>query len=64
MKRIHLLVILAAFAGAAASAISPAAASGNRQCYYRPAIDPEYSCNTCSNTCLGAGYRCCSIVPD
>lgn len=40
------------------------AAAGNQQCYYRAGIDVENSCNTCSSTCLGDGYRCCTIIAD
>jgi hypothetical protein len=38
--------------------------SGNQQCYYRPGIDADNSCSTCGDTCLGAGYRCCTIIAD
>jgi hypothetical protein len=37
---------------------------GTQQCYYRPGIDPDNSCTGCGNACLGAGYRCCTILPD
>ena len=34
----------------------------NQQCYYDPDVDPPTACSTCSNTCLGTGYKCCQIV--
>ena len=39
-------------------------AAGTHQCYHDPNVDPPTACTTCSNTCLGSGYVCCSIVPD
>jgi hypothetical protein len=35
---------------------------GKQQCYYRAGIDPENACTGCADSCLGAGYRCCTII--
>ena len=54
-------VLLGAMLGSTSVGFS-VIAEGNQQCYYRPAIDPENSCTGCADTCLGAGYRCCTII--
>jgi hypothetical protein len=33
-----------------------------QQCYHRVILDPDGACTTCSNACLGEGYKCCIIV--
>lgn len=37
------------------------AAAGSRQCYHYSWESPS-ACSTCSNSCLGGGYVCCSII--
>ncbi len=62
MRNRHLLLGLVALLGIGVSSLSPAAAAGTRQCYYRAGIDPPTACTGCANSCLGAGYLCCDIV--
>lgn len=70
-KRTYLmLAALAMFAGAS---MSPNAASANtelevigeegaakQQCYHY-SWESSTTCSTCSNTCLGGNYKCCTI---
>jgi hypothetical protein len=54
-------VLLGAMLGSTSVGFSVISA-GNQQCYYRIGIDPENSCTRCSDSCLGAGYQCCTII--
>jgi len=53
------LGLVAAFSGM----VPKAAYAGDQQCYYG-LTDPVNSCAACMKTCLGAGYRCCTVVAD
>lgn len=67
MNKNRILMVLFALVGVcagAASTVPTATASGSQQCYYDAGIDPENSCTTCSQTCLGDAYQCCDIVVD
>ncbi len=63
MKR-RVLFLAAVLAGLATSSASDLTAA-DRQCY-REIWEPEGTCSTCGNTCLGGMYKCCRIiiVPD
>jgi len=53
------LVLVGAFVG-----VRPEPAmAGDQQCF-RNKSDPLTACTICSGTCMGDGYRCCTIVPD
>ncbi|HEU0013078.1 MAG TPA: hypothetical protein VFQ45_05315 [Longimicrobium sp.] len=54
------LFLVAALAGAAASS-SGTLQAADQQCY-RNLWEPEGTCSTCSNTCLGGPYKCCRII--
>lgn len=54
-------VLLGAMLGNASIGFS-VDAEGKQQCYYRVGIDPENSCTGCADSCLGTGYRCCTII--
>ncbi len=52
-------IALGALVGTTSNGISNLSAS--QQCYYTVGVDPPTACTTCSNSCLGAGYKCCTI---
>lgn len=56
------LALLAIAAGALGGAAADLDANGTRQCY-RQWAEPLDSCSACMNSCLGAGYMCCTILP-
>lgn len=65
MKSRSIAVALALVAGGilgGATGMMASMDSGSQQCYYRVGVDPENSCSTCSDSCLGDGYKCCTIT--
>jgi hypothetical protein len=63
MRRfILILAVLASASATAGPAAPPAQTQTIQQCYFVPIRDPDNSCTSCANTCLGSGYRCCIIV--
>lgn len=63
MKTLRITLALAAIAaGALGGSAADLDANGTRQCYRRM-TDPLDACSACMNTCLGAGYACCEILP-
>ena len=64
----RLAFVFATLASFVAAGVTPVRAmlaepepAGKQQCYHYTWEDPS-ACSTCSNSCLGTGYKCCSIV--
>lgn len=61
-----LMIALAAGVGFVISvplAGAETATQGKNQCYHY-SWEPQTACSTCADTCLGGGYKCCTILVD
>jgi hypothetical protein len=64
----RLAFVFALLAGFLAAGVTPVRAmmeeadpvAGKQQCYHYTWENPS-ACSTCSNSCLGSGYVCCTI---
>lgn len=54
------LFLAAVLVGLTASGSADLAAI-DRQCY-REVFEPEGTCSTCANVCMGGMYKCCRII--
>lgn len=62
MKALRIIMALAALlVGALGGTAIDLRADGPNQCYRMP-YEPQGSCSICGNTCMGAGYLCCTVV--
>lgn len=63
MKKRAIAALVAAAAGGLLGGATAGLGNGPaQQCYYRPLLDPPTACTGCADTCMGEGYRCCSIT--
>lgn len=62
MKIVRIIVALAALlCGALGGTSADLRAEGTQQCW-RQVYEPQGACSACAQTCMGAGYVCCTIT--
>ena len=60
-------IVAPALAGVALAAgaqwVTGQVQQGKNQCWREP-DDSPYACSVCGQSCLGTGYRCCTVLAD